>query len=74
MRFTLMVTVLAGIATFANADQPRPGTYCIINRVRSPAGERLAATFGGGQTKLTVTPLNGSDAQHVGFFFFFNIF
>ena len=68
MRFTLIVTALVGMAAFANADQPSPGTYLIVNRVASPTGQSLAATFEGGQTKLTVTPLTGSSAQLVSFF------
>ena len=52
MRFTLIVTALVGMAAFANADQPSPGTYLIVNRVASPTGQRLAATLEGGQTKF----------------------
>ncbi|KAF8349612.1 hypothetical protein F5887DRAFT_1070908 [Amanita rubescens] len=66
MRFTLIVTALAGIAAFANAQRqqsPIPGTHFIVNSVPSPAGDRLAATFQDGQKDVTVTPLTGSEAQ-----------
>ena len=70
MRFALIVTTLAGIATIANAqEQPNPGTYYIVNRVRSPAGNKLAATFQVGQSNVIVTPLNNSVVQRVSFLF-----
>jgi hypothetical protein len=68
MRFALIATALAGIATFANAQQPPiPGTYFIVNSVPSPAGDRLAAAFQDGQKDVTVTPLTGSEVQRVSF-------
>jgi hypothetical protein len=68
MRFTLIVAALAGIATFANAQEsPIPGTHFIVNSVPSPAGDKLAATYGEGA--ITVTPLTGSEVQRVSFSF-----
>ena len=68
MRFTFIITALAGIATFANAQEPPiPGTYLIVNSVLSPAGDRLAATFQDGQRDVTVTPLTASEGQRVSF-------
>lgn len=46
-------------------QQPSPGKYHIINSVRSPGGDKLAATFKDGQSNVFVAPLNGSEVQQV---------
>ncbi|KAF9497764.1 hypothetical protein BDN71DRAFT_1429204 [Pleurotus eryngii] len=35
---------------------PNPGTYYIVNRVLSPAGQKLALTFNGVWNTVTLTP------------------
>ena len=50
----------------AGSSRPVAGTYCIVNRVLSPEGHKLAITFNGQGGTATVTQLSQSEAQHVG--------
>ena len=59
----ILYSIVALLIQFAQS--PIPGIYIIVNSVRSPAGNELAATFQGGRSDVTVTPLTRSDFQHV---------
>lgn len=56
---------MVGHTSASASAMPNPGTYYIVNRVLSPAGQKLALTFNGERNTVTVTPLVKATTQAV---------
>ncbi|KAG9224206.1 hypothetical protein CCMSSC00406_0004705 [Pleurotus cornucopiae] len=54
---------MVGHTSASASAMPNPGTYYIVNRVLSPAGQKLALTFNGERNTVTVTPLVNATNQ-----------
>ncbi|KDQ26460.1 hypothetical protein PLEOSDRAFT_1043947 [Pleurotus ostreatus PC15] len=54
---------MVGHTSASASAMPNPGTYYIVNRVLSPAGQKLALTFNGERNTVTVTPLSSFHSQ-----------